>query len=690
MKLSPFLVFFLFLTLFSGGLAAQGTEQCRAYLRGDTLVLSNAVTTHYYQWNGGNIAPLRFEIRDGAALSFPEQPLPAFALSEEMPAPREGKLSTSIRRLSPLDSPYLEVRVEFRLDSLQARRIVKIFPGTVLFSHHFYLKGATSLQWGAPPEKESREMIEQAVGGRALPAARIAAFPLRSPHWRATIVSFREATDHHNTLLQEQEYLAYNKPARLAGNMLLMANPTEQASLLIIKEAPLGESQHGYPGTDFVLRQEALEAVGPGVLPADIRRDSWVRGYGYAVGISDNTERSQLMAIRAYQKAERGLIRSRDEMILTNTWGDRSRDSRMNEAFILEEIAAAARLGATHLQLDDGWQQGLSKNSASRAGRRWDDWSREDWLPHRERFPNGLRPVVEEARRQEVEICLWFNPSKTNGYEQWERDADILIGYYREWGIRVFKIDGIGLRSKKAELNLRRFFDKVLLATGGQVVFNMDVTAGRRMGYHYCTEYGNIFLENRYTDWANYYPHRTLRNLWMLSKYVPPEKLQIEFLNPWRNAVRYPADDPLAPANIPFGYQVAATFMGQPLAWMELSGLPAEAAPASDLLHRYKALQHDIHRGAILPIGQEPDGFGWTGFQSIINDKEGFFLIFRENHPEKARRLPTWLDSGRRVNFIPLLGAGEPFEAVTGEGGGAVFQLPAPFSFALYAYEVAD
>lgn len=45
----------------------------------------------------------------------------------------------------------------------------------------------------------------------------------------------------------------------------------------------------------------------------------------------------------------------------------------------------------------------------------------------------------------------------------------------------------------------------------------MDLTNGRRVGYHWFTEYGNIFMENRYTDWGNYYPYKTLRNIWQLS-----------------------------------------------------------------------------------------------------------------------------------------------------------------------------
>ena len=108
------------------------------------------------------------------------------------------------------------------------------------------------------------------------------------------------------------------------------------------------------------------------------------------------------------------------------------------------------------------------------------------------------------------------------------------------------KIDGVEVPNIEADRNLRAMLERVEDATGGQAVFNMDVTAGQRWGYYYGNEYGNIFLENRYTDWVNYYPHWTLRNLWMLSRYVPPQNLQIEFLNKWRNRDNYPGDDPLA------------------------------------------------------------------------------------------------------------------------------------------------
>ena len=41
---------------------------------------------------------------------------------------------------------------------------------------------------------------------------------------------------------------------------------------------------------------------------------------------------------------------------MSNTWGDRNRDSRICEAFVMKEIDAAAELGLDIVQIDDGWQ----------------------------------------------------------------------------------------------------------------------------------------------------------------------------------------------------------------------------------------------------------------------------------------------------------------------------------------------
>ncbi|KEO75605.1 alpha-galactosidase [Anditalea andensis] len=306
------------------------------------------------------------------------------------------------------------------------------------------------------------------------------------------------------------------------------------------------------------------------------------------------------------------------------------KDSRMTAAFIMKEIDKAADLGLSHVQLDDGWQQGLSRNSAHKSGVKWEEWSREDWNPHDERFPNGFKALVDYAKSENIRLGLWFNPSQNNSYAHWERDADILIDYFRRFGISVFKIDGLSFYDKRSETNIRKLLDKVFNATSGQVTFNMDVTANKRAGYHYLQEYGNLFLENRYTDWGNYYPYRTLRNVWLLSGYVPAERLQVEILNINRNRDKYHADDPLSPENTGWQQAFAVGSVGQPLFWMELSGLGTDDLNILQSgLEEYHRILPELQGAIVLPIGEEPTGFTWSGFVWIKNNQPTHALIFK-------------------------------------------------------------
>jgi len=377
-------------------------------------------------------------------------------------------------------------------------------------------------------------------------------------------------------------------------------------------------------------------------------------------------------------------------MIMMNTWGDRNKDAHIGEAFVLKEVDACVRLGVSHLQIDDGWQQGLSKNSSESRGKLWDVWEEENWQPHAERFPNGFAPVVRHAKSQGVDLGLWFHPSNANDYGHWERDADIVTNLYRNFGIRYFKIDGIKLPNKQSEINLRHFFDRIVRDSDGQIVVNLDATADNRTGYHYFYEYGNIFLENRYTDFGRYYPYWTLRNLWMLSRYVPAEKLQIEFLNKWRNAGKYGKDDPLAPHRVPFGYAFAVTMVAQPLAWFEGSALPEEAFAIAPVIKAYRQHQSRIHQGTILPIGGEPDGTSWTGFQSLLTEEEGYLLIFREYNQDDQGNISLYDLAGEHIQCQHICGQGKDFSVRVERDGEVTFSLPAEHSFGLYQYLVDE
>ena len=504
-------------------------------------------------------------------------------------------------------------------------------------------------------------------------------------HLRAESVAFRDITDWRNNLVERREFLPYRSPVCAAGNVLLVSDALTGAGFFILKESPCPDMQLASPGCDFVVgRGEAL-AVGLGVEPADLDATEWTRGYGTVLGVAPagSGRRGLLEALREHQHRRRAPRPGRDCMVMLNTWGDRGGATRISEDFTLREIEAGRRLGVTHLQVDDGWQTGNFSEKGRPQERRAGDF----WTVHPEHFPRGLGPAVARARELGVELCLWFAPESADGYADWEDNARTLVAMWREHGIRTFKIDGVHAPDKRAERNFRAFLDAVLAGTDGQAFFNLDVTAGRRFGYHCLTEYGNLFVENRYTDWSNYYPHWTLRNLWHLAGYVPPQLLQIEFLNKWRNAGKYPPDDPLAPARVPFEYCFAVAMMAQPLAWFEASELPEEAFALAPVLAEYRRHQERLHAGRIFPVGEEPSGASWTGFQSVRADG-GYLAVYRELNDRPAARVRLWLAPGGQVELRPVIGAGKSFAAAPDADGAVEFALPEAFSYGLYEYRL--
>ena len=127
---------------------------------------------------------------------------------------------------------------------------------------------------------------------------------------------------------------------------------------------------------------------------------------------------------------------------------------------------------------------------------------------------------------------------------------------------------------------------------------------------------------------------------------------------------------------------------GQPLAWMEASNLPEEAYGISSLISVYREVMNTMHEGVILPIGEEPSGRSWTGFQSLSDERSGYILVFREADPEESSEVRTWLPEGTRAVFEPVAGDGKKFRATAGDDGRVRFALPEENSFALYRYEV--
>ena len=129
--------------------------------------------------------------------------------------------------------------------------------------------------------------------------------------------------------------------------------------------------------------------------------------------------------------------------------------------------------------------------------------------------------------------------------------------------------------------------------------------------------------------------------------------------------------------------------VAQPLAFFEASGLPDEVFRLSTVIKKYRSVQNDLHAGIILPIGEEPDGISWTGFQSIRED-EGYFLVFREMNLTGSAPLKTWLTPGSKIKCDPVTGSGKSLAATVDSDGRVVFSLPQANSYCLYKYQIMN
>ena len=127
---------------------------------------------------------------------------------------------------------------------------------------------------------------------------------------------------------------------------------------------------------------------------------------------------------------------------------------------------------------------------------------------------------------------------------------------------------------------------------------------------------------------------------------------------------------------------------GQPLAWMETSSLPTEAFSIKSTIDAYKKVAAEFHQGVILPIGEEPSGTSWTGFQSIQDDKNGFLLVFREDTKQQMANIQTWFPENCNVRLSPVVGCGKKISMKVGADGRLCLSLPTPNSYALFRYSI--
>ena len=658
------IILFLFLLQMLSFDGYSSVSECYARMDSNILSIGNSKIERNFKWNNGQLVTL--EIRDKlSGKSWINQYSKTNKTDLKIPGisgeANNAKWSSSIQPATPITPAYLLVSVEYHVGSLFVKRTFKIFPETPAIVTDTYLKSETfAEQWNTGHD----EVIDQ--------------LSLPGKHWYIEAVEFFDTSDMYNTLVNKTSNISYRVETPFRGNLLFAHNREEKRGLFMLKEAPCSINQLRYPGYDFLVNYGTMKMVGTGIHPVDLQKmkGEWVKAYGSVTGLYEGDKKAAMIALREYQKKTRIFQEGRDNMLIMNTWGDRGDLERLTESFSIDQMKACAALGISHFQLDWGWQEGGKQTSSINI-----------WSPKKALFPNGFNEIIKQGKQLGVELCLYFVPKYANNNASWEEDADALINLYKNHGVRIFKIDGQRIPTKVAEVNLRKMYEKVLRETDNNVVFNLDITNGPRGGYFYMNETGNLFVENRYTKFGTYYPYQTLRNLWMLSHFVAPERLNFEFLNKWKNKDQYPEDDPFAPANYSFDYLFAITMVAQPLAFFDAADLPVNPLNKSSLMHDYRAIQYDLQNGNTMPIGDEPSGVSWTGFQSIHSDR-GYFIIYREDNRYDRQIIETFLEEGANVELQPLYGGKAVSCQVVGKSGAISFSLPEKNSFEIYKYRI--
>ncbi|MGB1130023.1 MAG: alpha-galactosidase [Haloferula sp.] len=579
---------------------------------------------------GGQIAPgthpLRFSSKSGK-----QHPVEAESLVVELKSTSQDTPLSYRMQIFPLSSG---VTMEFHSEAEEGAKV----------EDESQEKGPDGLESPNATPKPKRGQATQALEDLMLA-------PL---HLRCTQVELKDQTDHHDELVFEREWLPLQDNFEVPCNVFHVEDPLTGHGLIFLKLAPLPHARPAKSPWDIKVNGGGRRVIFAGP------------GYPWTVLSYSGRRAGRIAAMQDYQRCLRSYQPDRDGMFLSNTWGDRSRDSRISAEFLAKEVEAGARLGVDVVQVDDGWQKGKTGNSAFGKGA-WGNFRSADpefWKPHPERFPNGLKPLVEAARAKDMKFGLWFGPDAENDMANWEKDADMLLQAFDKEGVEYVKIDAVEMKSRAAEANLKKFYHKVLIETDGRVVFDADATAGLRPGYYGTNNVGPIFLENRYTDWKRYWPHHTMRNLWTLSPHVDPVRLRMEFLNQVRNAEKYDGD-PLAPSAYPPDTLFAGVMFSSPLGWFEVSNLPENYfASIPPLVEAWKKERNAIFSGHMIPIGEAPDGYVWTGFSSVSRDrKSARLVVFRELNSDAS-----WSTT------IPLLQAKEAAVTVLGGQGEAGYR----------------
>ena len=122
----------------------------------------------------------------------------------------------------------------------------------------------------------------------------------------------------------------------MRGNLFILENVLTGEGLIFLKHAPLPDIRPIETPFDVIIRANSFTFRGHGIGPTGGAGYAWAT-IPYSGGAAGRTP-----ALHQYQRQLHPYLPGRDGLFLTNTWGDRSRETKISEKFLLDEIDGAA------------------------------------------------------------------------------------------------------------------------------------------------------------------------------------------------------------------------------------------------------------------------------------------------------------------------------------------------------------
>ena len=441
--------------------------------------------------------------------------------------------------------------------------------------------------------------------------------------------------------------------------------PGNSEGVIMVKESPKTVNHPSWNTGAFFTGPEGIVNTGWGLsageIPADRFRDTWASWCIVYSGGNDGLQ----MALKTFDAARYPVFPARDMFILSNTWGPANPCGNQfaKEDFVLKEIEAEGQLGIDVMQIDDGWQ----KNATT-------------FLPH---YTHGWKDIKAAADKAGMRMGLWVDIRKGTVPHMFQ-DLD-------ELGFISWKADFDSLTNRdEYDARLARYREVMKHAWMKTQFTLCPEYNDPRYGWYFAREYGSTYFQNIQEGQLPHLtmvPFQVLRQHWLLSKYLPSNKLQVLLQNPKR-VVRPDLSDAREHGH---GYCFAMGLPFVPCFFQSAQYLDdAGKTELAELIKGFKTCREDIFTSTTFPIGDEPCNAAWTGFQMVSTRRDGgHLLLFRERHnTESKNSVKLKFLAGKTLTLTDILHDVAPRTVAVGADGSVEFEITQPADYRLYRYEV--